>query len=152
MCPANPRRAASPQAAFVRRLQPAKARPQSYPSPTASLRTGFSPPFERQKNTFLTGKHKFNLSSPRRTAKSSGLAVQSGPSPGAVPAGRVGIPWGAFPVEWERSRPWRGCFARAAGATPGASHGERSAPGAKAGSSRGQAAIIIINPTSVNVA
>lgn len=47
-------------------------------------------------------------------------------------------------------RPCSGCFAKAA-ATLGASHAELSTREAKAGSSRGQAAIII-KPTSVNIA
>lgn len=46
--------------------------------------------------------------------------------------------------------PCSGCFAKAA-ATLGASHAELSTCEAKAGSSRGQAAIII-KPTSVNIA
>ena len=101
-----------------------------------------------QKNTPLTGERKFNLRLHTRKAKSGCLAAQSSPSsPRSSPSsgGR------RFPGDHSRhGRPCSGCFARAT-ATPGASHAELSAREAKAGSSRGQAAIII-KPTSVHIA
>ena len=100
-----------------------------------------------QKNTPLTGECKFNLCLHTRKAKSSCLAAQSSPSPQSSPSS------GGWRFPGDRSRygcPCSGCFARAT-ATPGASHAQLSAHEAKAGSSRGQAAIII-KPTSVNVA
>lgn len=147
MYPANARRAASPQAAFARSIPVSRGTPQAIPAPLLPCRWDFFFPLEGHKNTFLTGERRFNLSSHRRKARSSGLAVQSGPSPGAVPPREGGDSRGTIPG--------RAAHAAVAlpglRATPGASHGERSARGEKAGSSRGQAAIII-NPTSVNVA
>lgn len=100
-----------------------------------------------QKNTPLTGECKFHLCLHTRKAKSGCLAAQSSPSPQSSPSSGG---W-RFPRDRSRyGRPCSGCFARAT-ATPGASRAELSTREAKAGSSRGQAAIII-KPTSVNVA
>lgn len=102
----------------------------SHPSPTASLQMGFFFSPRGAEKYFLDWGTQIKSVFTQKESQGESIGCPGAAlHPEQSLLGRVGIPWGAFPVEWEGSRPCSACFARA---TPGASHGERSARGAKA--------------------